>query len=184
MNKVTKVRVKQDGAFGEEMPLGVDASNVMLEEGKDLETKLKEFISGSGEPLTITNGVIEDLNDKKYFKSGIYRHNAEWDVWNIPKNAPTKHYNFQPCVLIVLEQGSEAEEVAPSDYITQIFIDSSNIYWREVRSVNFEAANPNQIIYDNWKQIYPIETVVKATDKADALAKSKTDTSTIYYWTE
>ena len=184
MNKVTKVRVKQEGAFGEEMPLGVDASNVMLEEGKDLETKLKEFVSGSGESLTISAALSEDFNNNQYFKSGIYRHNAKWDVWSIPKNAPTEHHDYQPCVLIVLEQGSEAQEVAPSNYIAQIFIDSLNIYWREVRSINFEAAEPGTIIYDNWVKIYPIETVIKATDKADALAKSKTDTSTIYYWAE
>lgn len=179
MNKVTKVRVKQDGAFGEEMPLGVDASNVMLEEGKDLETKLKEFVS-SGESLTISEALSTDFNNNQYLKSGIYCYSASYPAQK-PENGPDYDY-YYPGVLIVLEEGAESVDVAPNWYIVQIFITNGYVYTREVFSINFARS---EVSYGTWEQIYPNENVIrKAIDKADALAKSKTDTSTIYYWAE
>lgn len=179
MSKITKIKVKKEGTFGEEMPFGVDASNVMLKEGKDLETKLKEFGSG-GESLNIDSStMISDFNDKKYFKSGIYRHSTAYRA-EAPKNGPS--YNTShPGVLIVLEQGSDDDESAPAFYIQQIFVSNGSIYERVVSGYSMTSESPNAS-YGNWQQICPITQ--KVSSESTAQTQSQQNPNVIYYWAE
>lgn len=57
MTKVTKIKVKQNDAFSEEIDLGAKASNISLSSGEDLETKLNNIQAD-----------INTVNQAKYLK--------------------------------------------------------------------------------------------------------------------
>ena len=63
MSKVTKLKVKQpDGNFSADIDLGAKASNVVLTEGKDLETKLGE-VDQSIASLNSAGYITKEVND-------------------------------------------------------------------------------------------------------------------------
>lgn len=107
MDRVKELKIKQsNGAYGDAIPLAVDASNVDLKSGEDLETLLNNLDASSKEVVPITKGGTgattriealdglaaigyrglltseDDLN--LIVDNGIYRYNTD----SIPINAP------------------------------------------------------------------------------------------------
>ena len=74
MSKVTKIKVKQpDGSFSNDIDLGAKASNITLEAGMDLETKLGEMNSNLDNFETYKTTTDKRLDDIETKMTTIYR---------------------------------------------------------------------------------------------------------------